>query len=263
MGAPAVIESVDPFIGTDVTDLPAPDGLAASWWWPKPQIGNTHPGATSPFGMVSACAYSGGYPTGLRPVPDEHRGRAAPPVRPAPGVGVHPLPAVRAPARSASTTTTSASRPMLEPLDALDTQWALQDEVAEPGYYAATLELGHPQRAHRRPQVGRAPLHVPEPPRCPPRRRLLARRPGHRATAAPCRCGPGSTPSPPASPRARSWSRACRWPSTSSATPAAWRQMLWYDRRLMAGGSRLEFDAIRLTTLRPFGLVLVGPDRLR
>jgi len=38
-----------------------------------------------------------------------------------------------------------------------------------------------------------------------------------------------------------------------------WRQALWYDRRLMAGGSRLEFDAIRLTTLRPFGLVLIGP----
>ncbi len=27
-----------------------------------------------------------------------------------------------------------------------------------------------------------------------------------------------------------------------------WRQMLWYDRRLMAGGSRLDFDAIRPTT---------------
>jgi len=38
-----------------------------------------------------------------------------------------------------------------------------------------------------------------------------------------------------------------------------WRQALWYDRRLMAGGSRLEFDSIRLTTLRPFGLVLIGP----
>ena len=59
-----MIEAIDPFIGTDVTDLPPVDGLAASWWWPKPQIGNTHPGATFPFGMVSACAYSGGYPTG-------------------------------------------------------------------------------------------------------------------------------------------------------------------------------------------------------
>src|SRR6056297_3155332 len=59
-----MIESVDPFIGSGPTDLPAPAGLAASWWWPKPPIGNTHPGATHPFGMVSACSYSGGYPTG-------------------------------------------------------------------------------------------------------------------------------------------------------------------------------------------------------
>ncbi len=59
-----MIEWVDPFIGTEATDLPAPEGLAANWWWPKPQVGNTHPGATSPLGMVSACAYSGAYPTG-------------------------------------------------------------------------------------------------------------------------------------------------------------------------------------------------------
>ena len=38
-----------------------------------------------------------------------------------------------------------------------------------------------------------------------------------------------------------------------------WRPMLFYDRRLMAGGSRLEFDSIRLTTLRTFGLMFVGP----
>ena len=59
-----MIESVDPFIGTGVTSLREPEGIAATWWWPKPQVGNTHPGATSPFGMVSACAYSGAYPTG-------------------------------------------------------------------------------------------------------------------------------------------------------------------------------------------------------
>jgi hypothetical protein len=32
-------------------------------WWPKPQVDNTHPGATSPLGMLSACAFSGTYPT--------------------------------------------------------------------------------------------------------------------------------------------------------------------------------------------------------
>ncbi len=60
----ARFERVDPFLGTELRRCPSPRGLAASWWWPKPQIGNTHPGATFPFGMVSACAYSGAYPTG-------------------------------------------------------------------------------------------------------------------------------------------------------------------------------------------------------
>ncbi|WP_214402549.1 glycosyltransferase [Pseudonocardia lacus] len=55
---------MDPFIGTAATHLPPASGLAATWWFPKPQVGNTHPGATSPLGMVSACAYSGAYPTG-------------------------------------------------------------------------------------------------------------------------------------------------------------------------------------------------------
>ena len=40
---------------------------------------------------------------------------------------------------------------------------------------------------------------------------------------------------------------------------ADWRQLLWYDRRLMPGGTRLDFDRIRPTTLRPFGLMWRGP----
>ncbi|NUT52318.1 MAG: hypothetical protein HOV94_34240, partial [Saccharothrix sp.] len=59
-----MLDEIDPFIGTAATSLPAAQGLAATWWWPKAQVGNTHPGATSPLGMVSACAYSGAYPTG-------------------------------------------------------------------------------------------------------------------------------------------------------------------------------------------------------
>lgn len=55
---------VDPFIGTAEASLPKPEGIAATWWRPKPPIGNTHPGASLPFGMVSACAYSGAYVTG-------------------------------------------------------------------------------------------------------------------------------------------------------------------------------------------------------
>jgi len=40
-----------------------------------------------------------------------------------------------------------------------------------------------------------------------------------------------------------------------------WRQMLWHDRRLIEGGTRLDFDSIRPTTLRPFGLLFMGPAR--
>ena len=34
--------------------------------------------------------------------------------------------------------------------------------------------------------------------------------------------------------------------------------MLWYDRRLIDGGTRLDFDSIRHTTLRPFGMIFMG-----
>lgn len=61
---PHLVSAVDPFIGTEPTDLPPLAGPAAGWWWPKPQIGNTHPGACLPLGMVSAMPYTGGYPTG-------------------------------------------------------------------------------------------------------------------------------------------------------------------------------------------------------
>jgi len=58
------LREVDPFLGSEQADLPKPIGIAATWWVPKPPVGNTHPGATLPFGMVSACAYSGAYVTG-------------------------------------------------------------------------------------------------------------------------------------------------------------------------------------------------------
>jgi len=54
----------DPFWGNGEIELPKPQGLAATWMFLKAQTGNTHPGATVPFGMVSACAHSGAYPTG-------------------------------------------------------------------------------------------------------------------------------------------------------------------------------------------------------
>ena len=167
-----------------------PSGLAATWWWPKPQVGNTHPGATSPLGMVSACAYSGAYPTGYGRYRLSTEG--VPPVllRPAAGVGVHALPAVRAPARSASTTTTSGSPRCSSRSTTSARCGTLHDEVAEPGYYAATLGSGIRCELTVGPEVGGAPLHLPRAPRRAPRARLLARRSRHRRTGAPCRCGP-------------------------------------------------------------------------
>src|SRR3954463_14782750 len=136
-----MFERVDPFIGTEAPGLPPQPGIAATWWWPKPQVGNTHPGATYPLGMVSACAYSGAYPTGYGRY-DPRRGVLPPQMH----------------ARQVASgfthfqqSGTGAIRkyynyfrvtPMLEPLDALGTSWELSDEVAEPGYYAATLSSG-------------------------------------------------------------------------------------------------------------------------
>ncbi len=60
----APVDWVDPFIGTGDTVLPPAEGIAAQWAWFKPKHGHLHPGATSPFGLVSVTAYGGGYPTG-------------------------------------------------------------------------------------------------------------------------------------------------------------------------------------------------------
>ena len=150
---------------------------------------------------------------------------------------------------------------MLEPLDDLGNAWELTDEVAEPGYYAATLTSGIRCELTVGPQECRAPLHVPGAPRRPARHRLLARRAGHPARRdGPAARAPGD-PRARASPRPRSSSRARRWRCTWSATPRDWRQLLWYDRRLMPGGTRLDFDRIRPTTLRPFGSDVARPDR--
>ena len=257
VGDAALIDHVDPFIGTAVTDLPPPEGLAATWWSPKPQVGNTHPGACSPFGMVSACAYSGAYPTGY---------------------GMYEMSTEGVPRRlhdryQASGFThfqqsgTGAIRkyynyfrvtPMLEPLDALDTRWALRDEQAEPGYYAATLDSG----IHCELTVGpKSAVHRYTFPACPSSRLVIDFSLGglsidHGRTV-PVRAqleslGPGLA-------RGQVVMEGVPLSVFIETDTPGFRQMLWYDRRLMAGGTRLDFDAIRQTTLRPFGLLLMGP----
>jgi len=251
-----MIEHVDPFIGTSATDLPAPTGLAATWWWPKPQVGNTHPGATHPFGMVSACAYSGAYPTGygLYELNTE---------------GVPPKLFERQQASGFThfqQSGTGAIRkyynyvkvtPMLEPLDSLGATWELRDERAEPGYYAATLSSGiraeltvgpksavhrYTFPAHRDARLvvdlSAGGLGIPYGATVPLRAHLEALAPGVAQAEIVVEGAPLAV--------------------HLEADVGDWRQLLWYDRRLMPGGTRLDFDRIRPTTLRPFGLMWRG-----
>ncbi|MEM9133895.1 MAG: glycoside hydrolase domain-containing protein [Actinomycetota bacterium] len=252
-----MIDAVDPFVGTETTELPPSDGLAATWWWPKPQIGNTHPGATHPFGMVSACSYSGAYPTGY--------GRYAMSTE---GVARRLHNDVQASGFTHfQQSGTGAIRkyynylrvtPMVEPLDALDTMWNLEYERAEPGYYAAGLATGIRAEVSVGPKSA---VHRYTFPRHDDARLVVDFSQGGLAIdhgrTVPTRAqiqlvAPG----------------VAQGEILVEGVPLAvhiecdrfdWRQMLWYDRRLMAGSSRLDFDAIRLTTLRPFGLILIGP----
>jgi putative alpha-1,2-mannosidase len=252
-----VLEHVDPFIGTAATDLPVPHGLAETWWWPKPQVGNTHPGATFPFGMVSACAYSGAYPTGY--------GRYQ--------LNTEGVPSELYDRQLASGFThfqqsgTGAIRkyynyfrvtPMLEPLDALGNTWELTDEEAEPGYYACTLSSGirceltvgprsavhrYTFPAHRDARLvidfSMGGLAIPYGATVPLRSHLEA-------------LGPGVA-------QAETVVEGAPLATHVEFDLGDWRQLLWYDRRLMHGGTRLDFDRIRPTTLRPFGLMWRGP----
>ena len=252
-----VFDRVDPVIGTGATDLPAPEGLAATWWFPKPQVGNTHPGAVHPFGMVSACSYSGAYPTGY-------------------GVyqlGTEGLPTPMFDRLQMSGIThfqqsgTGAIRkyynylrvtPMLGLLDELGTSWPIVDEEAAPGYYAAELD----NRIRCEVTVGpKSAVHRYTFPAADDARLVVDLSQGGLAIAngatVPLRAEAHLVGTTAAAGRIvvegapLSFHIECDTPG--------WRPMLWYDRRLMQGSTRLEFDNIRPTTLRSFGLLWRGP----
>ncbi|MGZ4601983.1 MAG: glycoside hydrolase domain-containing protein [Kineosporiaceae bacterium] len=254
-----MLDDVDPFVGTAATCLPPASGLAATWWWPKPQVGNTHPGATSPLGMVSACAYSGAYPTGYgrytkntEGVPEEifDRQQASGFTHfQQSGTG-----AIRKYYNYARVT------PMVQPLDALGDAWALDDETASPGSYAATLANGI-----------RCEITVGE--------KIAVHRytfPEHRSArvVVDLSCGGLAIPHGRTVPLRANVENLGRGRAQGTVVlegvplsvhlevlSPGWRQMLWHDRRLIEGGTQLAFDSIRPTTLRPFGLLFMGPAR--
>ena len=252
-----MIEHVDPFIGTGATDLPAPHGLAATWWWPKPQVGNTHPGASYPFGMVSACSYSGAYPTGYGLY--ELNTEGVPP-------RLHESQVASGFSHFQQSGTGAIRKyynyfrvsPMLDPLDALGRTWDLLEEEAEPGYYATTLSSGirceltvgpksavhrYTFPAHRDARIvidlSLGGLTIPHGATVPLRAHLHSAGPGVAQAEVVVEGAPLAV--------------------HLECDATDWRQLLWYDRRLMPGGTRLDFDRIRPTTLRPFGLMWRGP----
>ncbi|WP_433560168.1 glycoside hydrolase domain-containing protein [Pseudonocardia xinjiangensis] len=243
-------------MGTAATSLPPASGLAATWWSPKPQVGNTHPGATSPLGMVSACAYSGAYPTGY--------GRYA---KSTEGVPEEMLESLQASGFTHfQQSGTGAIRkyynyvrvtPMVQPLDDLGEAWPLQDETAAAGYYAATLDTGIRCEL----TVGeKTAVHRYTFPASSSARLVLDLSCGGLAIEH------GRTVPLRAHVESLGHGRA-QGTVVMEGVPLSvyvevhspnWRQMLWYDRRLVEGGTRLDFDSIRQTTLRPFGLLFMG-----
>ncbi len=129
---------IDPFHGNGAIDLPTPSGIAASWFFIKAQSGNTHPGDCLPFGMVSACAYSGAYVSGYGLNAPNTHARAPRAFDDYTATGFshfHPS------GTGAIGTYYNYARvtPLRGGLDELGTRYTLRDEIARPAYYAATL----------------------------------------------------------------------------------------------------------------------------
>ncbi len=129
---------VDPFFGEGATEFPPKSGLAARWFFLKAQTGNTQPGACLPFGMVSACAYSGAYVTGYGVNAPSYMGRPAALFKNLEATGFAHF------QHSGTGMVGSYYNyfrvvPQLNPGNGLNRRYALSAETAEPGYYTATL----------------------------------------------------------------------------------------------------------------------------
>jgi len=209
--------------------------------------------------MVSACAYSGAYPTGY--------GRYA---KNTEGVPEEMFDALQASGFTHfQQSGTGAIRkyynyvrvtPMVQPLDVLGESWQLSDEVAEAGYYAATLDTG----VRCEITVGaKVAVHRYTFPESSSARVVIDMSCGGLAIEL------GRTVPLRAQVESMGYGRA-QGTVVMEGVPLSvyvevdspsWRQMLWYDRRLVDGGTRLDFDSIRQTTLRPFGMLFMGRAR--
>jgi predicted alpha-1,2-mannosidase len=221
-------------------------------------VGNTHPGATSPLGMVSACAYSGAYPTGYgqyakstEGVPEEMFDRLQ-----ASGFTHFQQSGTGAIRKYYNYVRVT---PMVQPLDELGQSWPLHDEVATAGYYAATLDTGVRSEITVGEKVAVHRYTFPEQRSA---RLVIDLSIGGLAIDL------GRTVPLRAQVESMGYGRA-QGTVVMEGVPLSvhlevdspgWRQMLWYDRRLVDGGTRLDFDSIRHTTLRPFGLIFLGPS---
>ena len=215
--SPDILTDVDPFIGTAATTCLAPRGLAATWWWPKPQVGNTHPGATSPS------AWSPPAPTPARTRPGTAATTRTPrasrrDVR-ADGLGFTHF----------QQSGTGAIRkyynyfrvtPMVSRWTTSARRGRCTTRSPSPGYYAATLDSGIRCEITVGPKIAVHRYTFPEHRNA----RLVidfssAAWPSR--TAVPCRCAPTSRAWAAASPRANRRRRALRSRSTSEVDARA------------------------------------------
>jgi putative alpha-1,2-mannosidase len=209
--------------------------------------------------MVSACAYSGAYPTGYgryrkntEGVPEEVFDRTT-----ASGFTHFQQSGTGAIRKYYNYLRVT---PMVQPLDDLGEAWTLHDETAAAGYYAATLDTG----VRCEITVGeKVAVHRYSFPECRSARVVVDLSCGGLALehgkTVPLRANIQSLGNGRAS--GTVVLEGVPLSVFIEVSSPGWRQMLWHDRRLIEGGTRLDFDRIRQTTLRPFGLLFMGPAK--
>lgn len=133
-----MLSDVDPFLGCEASDLPPREGLAARWFFPKAQVGNTHPGACLPFDPISVLPYSGAYPTGYGRYRENTEGQPTPRWNGYYASGFSHI-HHSGPGRIRAYYNYLRVTPHCGTLHGIGKRWALADETASPGRYACGL----------------------------------------------------------------------------------------------------------------------------